>query len=219
MCDLCGEVKEAKTAYIPRAKKHKCKECHVKYTSELNSKPVTLQNFKDGRVISAKSITKFCKSVKLGRNARFHFADILNGKRFHHKGWHLPIPKVTYWLQDINGHTYKFDNFIKFCKEYGKSPTKIKMLLDGKIPYYAGLFLSGNRPKNVKPERRKYVVTFKKGRKNVSSDNIAEIARAIDKNVDYSGFRKAALGLLLAHKGWRVSKVTPHRLKKLYVKK
>jgi hypothetical protein len=58
-------------------------------------KPVVLRYYLNNKIDSAPSITMFAaKHKELGPNAKYHFADILNGKRLHYKGWLLASNRV-----------------------------------------------------------------------------------------------------------------------------
>lgn len=67
-------------------------------------KPVILKNLITGEVSKAVSITQFCKDNKLGDNGKYHFADVLKGKRLHHKCWGL---NKNYLINPVEVKTVK----------------------------------------------------------------------------------------------------------------
>lgn len=67
---------------------------------------VMLQHIRTGRIISAPSVAAFCRNARLGRNARFHFDNVLKGKRLEHRGWGLPATlNHQLQLKDVFGNT------------------------------------------------------------------------------------------------------------------
>ena len=93
-CKDCGK-KQSISIPSPRlAKAHK--ECCLSCASQIHNKPILLKNLITGEIKKAKSITEFCNQIKLGENAKFHFAEVLRGKRLHYKGWGLNIG----WIVD-----------------------------------------------------------------------------------------------------------------------
>lgn len=62
---------------------------HHSLVSSYRKKKVSLRFFKSKKVWNYDSLTNFCKPRihSLGKNAKYHFAEVLNGKRLHYKGW------------------------------------------------------------------------------------------------------------------------------------
>jgi len=76
-----------------------CKQCT---TSLIKSKPVSFKFYLTNQSVRAKSITSFCKRIFPNyENAKFHFAEVLNGKRLHYKGWFLSSNKVKLDLSEV----------------------------------------------------------------------------------------------------------------------
>lgn len=166
-------------------------------------RPITLQ-YHSKKLVSSFSISDFCKKVGLNDNSKFHITPILQGKRFHHKGWHLPFD-INVILVDIHGHEYKVNNFWDFSKKYKINPMHLKNLINGKIKLFRGLFLKNNRPDNIRPQLFKYECTFENNDNQIKGTNITEIGRLL--NSERSGFAKLSLGVLSNHKGWIIKKV------------
>lgn len=84
-CLGCGEQK--KFASSSRIYHHTktCTACHCR---SVNNKPVSLRHFSSDLVENFPSIAAFCNAhPELGENAKYHFTEVLNGKRLHYKGW------------------------------------------------------------------------------------------------------------------------------------
>lgn len=66
------------------------------------NKPVSFKFYKNGQHSRAKSLTNFCKlHPELGLNAKYHFAEVISGKRLHYKGWLLSSNKIKIDLNRI----------------------------------------------------------------------------------------------------------------------
>jgi hypothetical protein len=88
----CKSCKKTKTViYRNRqecvAHRGRCLSCWNKIN---HSEPITFQYLLTGEKRSAKSITEFCNITNLGKNGKFHFAEVRKGIRLHYKGWGLP---------------------------------------------------------------------------------------------------------------------------------
>lgn len=87
---ICRVCKKIKTIFYRKDKNEICISCSNK--KRLN-KSVILKNFLTGEEDSANSITGFCdRHSYLGKNAKYHFSEVLNRKRIHYKGWGLAKP-------------------------------------------------------------------------------------------------------------------------------
>lgn len=74
-------LKAAKTVYVSGY----CCKC---FGRKRFSKKVSFRHYKSNKVLNYDSITDFCKRrPNLGKNAKYHFWEVLNGKRLHYKGW------------------------------------------------------------------------------------------------------------------------------------
>lgn len=93
-CKGCGK-KQTVGISSPRFAKFHKERC-ISCASQVHSKPISFKNLITGEVKRASSITKFCNQLRLGENAKFHFAEVLKGKRLHYKGWGLNIG----WIVD-----------------------------------------------------------------------------------------------------------------------
>lgn len=85
---------------------YNCKKCNKRFVSSSNSKQhnqicsscsnklifskkVSLKHYSSNKTEKCNSITDFCKRhPELGANAKYHLAEVLNGKRIHYKGWY-----------------------------------------------------------------------------------------------------------------------------------
>ncbi len=63
---------------------------------------------------------------------------VMNGKRYHHHGWHLPHVNLTKELVDPDGKVHKFYIQAAFCREHGLDPTCVSKLLNGDISHHKG---------------------------------------------------------------------------------
>lgn len=74
----------------PRSVHHKSERC-IGCSNQRFNKAITLKNLFTGETVSAPSISKFCEErPHLGKNAKYHFSEIIQKRRIHHKGWVLP---------------------------------------------------------------------------------------------------------------------------------
>lgn len=169
------------------------------------NKPVTFQNYKTGRIISAPSTKIFCLKAGLGGNDRFHFTPVIQGKRFHFKGWGLIYNKKAI-LADIYGHEYKLDNLFVFSRKYELNINKLKQLIEGEIDFYNGIFLKGNYPDNImcKPFNFEYV--FTDGKKTLKGKICSRLENKIF-GKQTGGFSRVLRGKRSKHKGWSIKKI------------
>jgi len=84
-CKNCKQkkssIKRNKTIYISKL----CKSCCNK---KRWNKKICLRYYKNQESETAQSITEFClRHPELDKNAKYHFAEVLGGKRLHYKGW------------------------------------------------------------------------------------------------------------------------------------
>lgn len=84
-CKGCNNIKNgrkmSKIEYITRY----CRTCGTKFWLGRN---ISLRFYKNKNIENHISITDFCnKHPELGENAKYHFHEVLNGKRVHYKGW------------------------------------------------------------------------------------------------------------------------------------
>lgn len=88
-CKCCKKTRSSICGGKKRSYSHSqyCRNC-------IKNKAVIFKNFITDEIISANSITNFCERAQLGKNAKYHFAEVLSGKRLHYKGWGLTNNKV-----------------------------------------------------------------------------------------------------------------------------
>lgn len=88
----CKNCKQPRKASRPLKQVYISGFCVPCANKEKFNKPITLKFYNKGKLWSYPSITAFCKprQASLGKTAKYHFAEVLNGTRLHYKGWMLP---------------------------------------------------------------------------------------------------------------------------------
>jgi len=117
---------------------------------------------------------------------------VLNRKRYHHKGWHLPGSLVIKILVDPDGYEYKFYSQAEFCREHSLNPIVISQVLSGQVKQYKGWHLPDRDiyHRFISPEGKRYRVR-----------NIAEFAR--DMNLNVNGLYRLVRNYIHDYCGWR----------------
>jgi hypothetical protein len=108
-----------------------------------------LVNKQTEQIISADSISDFCKKAKLLKNDKFHITPILNGDRPSHKHWVLPsvfYKKIC--LKDIYGNIYK-DSIRNFIFKNGLTFQFIWKLINNKKMVSNGLMLKNTNINHI----------------------------------------------------------------------
>lgn len=98
----CLQCKREKSFVVLQKKfKHKglCRSCA---SGKHTRKPIRLKYYIGNGVENSPSITDFCcKHPELGANAKYHFAEVLSGKRLHYKGWFPASKKIRFDLAKV----------------------------------------------------------------------------------------------------------------------
>jgi hypothetical protein len=85
----CKKCKQDFQAFYAERTKNITGFCTGCCNQEKWNKPVKLKFYNKPKIWEYESITEFCKhrTQTLGPTGKFHFAEVLNGKRLHYKGW------------------------------------------------------------------------------------------------------------------------------------
>ena len=95
---------------MPSTKTTKTRSYNPYRRQKAHGKPrkVTFQHIRTERTITAPSVAAFARKARLGYMGRYHFDDILKGKRLHCKGWGLPkVLNQSLHLKDVWGNEVK----------------------------------------------------------------------------------------------------------------
>lgn len=98
-CFKCRQLKSF--IYVGKTFHHKglCRNCA---TGKHTRKAVAFRYYLSKKIETSYSITAFCnKHPELGSNAKYHFTEVLKGKRLHYKGWLLGLNKVNIDLEKV----------------------------------------------------------------------------------------------------------------------
>lgn len=189
---------------------------NLEHWNHTKKRKVKLQNYKTGEIVEANSICEFCEKVGLRGNHKFHITPVLDGERFHHFGWALPSDlDEEIILEDIHGHEYRIKNLIHFCKEHGIGIRRLKKLIGGEITHFNGLYIKGKRPANIKPETRKFIVSFEKNGNVIKTENIAATSRMIHIG-KYTLYSIAKGKQSKSRGGWKVKSIELKKKNRLY---
>ena len=78
------------------------KFCSFCWGAVLRNKPVSFRYYNSSEIETFPSITLFCKNhPELGKNAKYHFAEVLKGRKLHYKGWLLANNKEKINISDV----------------------------------------------------------------------------------------------------------------------
>ena len=81
------------------------------------------------------SISAFAREYGLERSL---LSRVVNGRRYHHRGWHLPHVSLIKELVDPDGNTHRFYSQAAFCREHGLDKDGVSRLLNGNISQHRG---------------------------------------------------------------------------------
>lgn len=176
----------------------------------LKARPVVLVNLQTGEIASAKSVAQFCREhPELGINAKYHFSEVLQRRRLHHKYWALPeTPEKYLRLKDIYGN--KYEGAVRDLVVRYKLPhKKLWKLMSGKRKVFQGLMLEDTQIEFV-PPRPFRVLSYKFETPNgkiVSGKSLRAVANQLGGAVTYRSLGFATNGYYDQVKGYKVKEI------------
>jgi len=136
-------------------------------------------------------------------NNQLHFAkehglrvsclnQVLNRRRYHHKGWHLPGSLIIKILVDPDGYEHRFFSQDKFCREHNLNPIIISQVLSGQVSQHKGWHL---------PDVDIYVRFISPTGERYKVRNIAQFAREM--GLKEQGLYRLARRQICEYLGWK----------------
>ena len=102
-CLGCGDIHEISNSLKTWHSSGYCNRTY--WSNNINHsilRPVSFRFYKNKKPEKAVSIVAFCnKHKELGENAKYHFSEVINGKRLHYKGWLMADNKIVLDLKKV----------------------------------------------------------------------------------------------------------------------
>lgn len=201
LCPVCKQTREV------HGEGKRCQSC----ANRINrARPVVLVNLKTGELESAAAVADFCRNhPELGINAKYHFSEVLHGRRLHHKNWALPeTPEKYLRLKDIYGNKYE-GTVRDLVIRYKVPHRRLWKLMTGGKKVFQGLMLEDTQIEFVPPKPFK-VIGYKFETPNggtVTGKSLRSVANQLNGAVTYRSLGLAANGYYEGVRGYKIKEI------------